>query len=193
MVRHFLNAILTIPLNVSLFLTTNNLLIINYKNKFFLIFIKPPIKLTFSADGVLLLSVNEFVYNKNFNNNKYKIKSLFHFYKFYFKNILENPGKSLKAKVDLKGVGFKASLVETSKGPFVKLLLGYSHPIFVKVPFTINISIIKPNKFFIVSNNKEDFDSFLSGLKRLKPKDSYKGKGFIFNGIIKKLKESKKI
>lgn len=80
-------------------------------------------------------------------------------------------------KLELQGVGYRASLV----GKNVQLLVGYSHPVVIEAPEGITFSVEK--EVITVTG----FDAYLVGqvaanIRKVRPPEPYKGKGIRYVG-----------
>jgi len=94
-------------------------------------------------------------------------------------------------KIILVGVGYRF-VSENKKSNILKLILGYSHSIFIKLPFEINIFYLKPSIIYLTSENFIKLNIISNFIKKFKAPEPYKGKGirFEYDNII--LKEGKK-
>jgi len=104
------------------------------------------------------------------------------------KNNLEGLSKGYRIALNLKGVGFKGSIINNK----LLLKLGYSHDILYDIPKNIIIKCPKQDQIVIFGINKIDVTSIAAKLKLLKKKDPYKGKGILFENEVIILKEGKK-
>jgi len=75
--------------------------------------------------------------------------------------------------LDIVGVGYRAEL----NGRKIVLNLGFSHPVEVSLPDGIDAKIEKQTRIVLSGIVKEDVGEFAAYLRRIKPPDSYKGKG----------------
>lgn len=114
------------------------------------------------------------------------IKDLLSFKTLLYNNI--NNKTVFKKKLELNGLGFKFLNVDKT----VDLKLGYSHLISVARPKIITKIAIKKKRITLESIDKIKLGNFANLLYKLRTYDSYKGKGFSFLNIKKKLKEIKK-
>lgn len=92
----------------------------------------------------------------------------------------------------LEGLGYSASV----SGDELDLKLGFSHPVKVKIPPDITVEIKKEkDKFFIKFKgiDKQKVGQFASEVRRIKPRDVYKLKGFRYIDEVVKVKPVKKI
>lgn len=80
----------------------------------------------------------------------------------------------------LKGIGFRIELKKTKTNQYLKIKLGYSLPIIIKIPNLILIKIPKNTRLILKSNNLLLLNKFFRFIKRLRLPDRYKGKGLFF-------------
>ena len=105
-------------------------------------------------------------------------------------NWLKNLEKPFKKQLLLKGLGFKAEVLNNSS--LLELKLGFSSLVKIKIP--------KEEVLVNVNNNiltLEGFDpvavgNFANKIRMLKVPDAYKGKGFWYKNEVRSLKEIKK-
>lgn len=88
----------------------------------------------------------------------------------------------------LKGIGFKLTIDDKN----LLFNLGYSHPIFLKLPQGVSLKVLKKTQLFIRSSSKDLLNTFCMKLNHLKKKDPYKGKGLIIEGKEPLLKIGKR-
>lgn len=91
--------------------------------------------------------------------------------------------------IELRGTGFKFEFFNF----FLKLKLGFSHDIKIKIYNSIKLILVKPTLLNIKHVDFQYLTEFCSKLKFLKKLDSYKGKGVCFKFDKKLLKEGKKV
>lgn len=101
-----------------------------------------------------------------------------------------NSGNTQKLKV--VGVGFRMSLIFKDFMNLLKLKLGYSHDIYVKVPLDLKVECPNPTLLYVSGSNKHAVQSFASLIRSLKTPEPYKGKGILFENEKILLKEGKK-
>jgi len=87
------------------------------------------------------------------------------------------------------GVGFRVESIEKN---LIKLKLGYSHFVFIKIPQ--HISVFAPKKTLLVlkSVDKQLLKEFCARIYSFKKPDIYKGKGILYKNQIIFLKKGKK-
>jgi large subunit ribosomal protein L6 len=96
--------------------------------------------------------------------------------------------KPIKDRLILEGVGFKV----WKKKQCLKLKLGYSAPVFLKIPSGIKISLYKQRKISISGLCTQYVRIFKHKLCSLKIPDAYKKKGIRIWGEVLKFKVGKK-
>jgi hypothetical protein len=110
-------------------------------------------------------------------------------FKLGFLKFIQNLNDKIIKKLILRGLGLKVSLQEDKK--ILELKLGYSHVIFIKIPQTISVSLLK-KRILIEGYNSVDVGNFAFKLKSLRLPNSYKAKGLWYNHEKIKLKIIKK-
>ena len=105
----------------------------------------------------------------------------------YFFSFFLSP---FKKSLVLNGLGFKAEVVGGGKS--IQFKLGFSCVITVKIPQDIISVKVDKNIIEIEGCSAQSVGNFTETIRRLKFPDSYKGKGFQFEGVQRVLKEIKK-
>ncbi|MEK7071569.1 MAG: 50S ribosomal protein L6 [Patescibacteria group bacterium] len=130
------------------------------------------------ADGMVTLAINR--------NDKF-VKSLWGTYASHIKNMIGGVEMPYQKKLILEGVGFKSEV----KGKELVLALGFSHPVVVKIPEGITVTVEK-NNISITGIDKELVGSFSAAVRALKKSEPYKGKGMRYEGEVIRRKQGKK-
>lgn len=102
--------------------------------------------------------------------------------------LVEGVGKPFSKNLEIHGVGQKAEL---SAG-VLKLYLGYSHPIFYKIPEGINITITDGTKLKVEGVSKQLVGQVAARIKHYRKVEPYKGKGVRIIGEFVRRLEGKK-
>lgn len=87
------------------------------------------------------------------------------------------------------GVGFRVESVEKN---FIKLKLGFSHFVLIKIPSYIKVCAPKKTLLVLKSVDKQLLKEFSSKIRSFKLPDIYKGKGILYKNQTVRLKEGKK-
>jgi large subunit ribosomal protein L6 len=90
-------------------------------------------------------------------------------------------------KLQVEGIGYR---VETS-GDTLKLSVGFSHPVELKIPEGISVAVEK-NIITVSGINKEQVGQFAADVRAVKKPEPYKGKGIRYEGEIVRRKQGKK-
>jgi len=164
-----------IPDYITLFyLNTKSILILKFKNK------------------ILVLSTHKF-YLTVIKNNLVSLNYL-NIFSLKLKFYLTEIESSISQKIELFGIGYKIFEITILTKKILLLKLGFSHPIFYKVPTKLKVFVIKHTQLCIV-----DCDSYfsiiqnLAVIKSFKKPDIFKGKGFRFSNEKIYLKLGKKV
>ena len=88
-------------------------------------------------------------------------------------NMVEGVTKGFERKLELVGVGYRASLL----GKNVNIALGYSHPILYPVPAGIKIDIKDQTQLTVSGIDKQLVGAVAAKLRSFRPPEPYKGKG----------------
>jgi large subunit ribosomal protein L6 len=91
-------------------------------------------------------------------------------------------------KLEIKGVGFRAVL----KGDVLDLALGYSHPVEVKIPEGITVTVAENTKLSVSGADKQMVGEITATIYSYFPAEPYKGKGVHILGQYVRRKEGKK-
>jgi len=107
-------------------------------------------------------------------------------------NMVTGTSKGFEKKLEIQGVGFKASL----QGKNLNLSLGFSHPILYPVPEGITVTISDPQGkkvnegtvILIEGADKQKVGAVAADVRAYYPPEPYKGKGVRYAGehIIRK-------
>tara|TARA_B100000427_G_scaffold138364_1_gene115111 strand:+ start:6822 stop:7355 length:534 start_codon:yes stop_codon:yes gene_type:complete len=89
----------------------------------------------------------------------------------------------------LQGIGYRVQ----KKGNNLEFSLGYSHPVLFKAPNGIEFNVEGQNKFTVSGIDNQIVGQVCAEIKRLRKKDSYKGKGIFFEGESIKKKQGKSV
>lgn len=100
-------------------------------------------------------------------------KSLHGLSRALINNMVKGVSEGFVRKLEIQGVGFKASIV----GKAVTLSLGYSHPVIYTIPEQIKVTIEENTKITIEGPDKQVVGLVASEIRSYYPPEPYKGKG----------------
>ena len=102
-------------------------------------------------------------------------------------NMVKGVSDGFEKKLEFEGVGYKANV----KGEELELNLGYSHPISIKIPAGLTVSVEK-NVIKIVGVDNELIGHFAAEIKSKRLPEPYKGSGIRYKGEVIRRKAGKK-
>ena len=103
-------------------------------------------------------------------------------------NMVKGVTEGYQQKLELQGVGFRMAV----QGKKINLALGFSHPVVVDVPEGLEAKIEENNVLTISGIDKQAVGQFTADIRKLKPVEPYKGKGFRYLGEHVRRKAGKK-
>jgi large subunit ribosomal protein L6 len=102
-------------------------------------------------------------------------------------NMVVGVTSGFKKELQIVGVGYKAE----NKGNNLVISVGYSHPVEFIPPAGITAKASKTGLIEIEGIDKELVGDVAAKIRRIRPPDSYKGKGIRYMGEVVKLKPGK--
>ncbi|WP_412031454.1 50S ribosomal protein L6 [Metamycoplasma buccale] len=103
------------------------------------------------------------------------------------KNMLIGVSEGYKKEIEIKGVGYKATL----KGKEIEIIAGYSHPVLLEVPSNLKLELPKPTNIIISGIDKQAVGEFAANLRDVRRPSPYSGKGIMYKDEIIRRKEGK--
>lgn len=124
-------------------------------------------------DGVLLVTRK---------NDSKTAKSLHGTVRRNLDNAIKGVHDTWQKKLELVGAGYRARI----EGNSLVLAIGYSHPVKIDPPEGVTLAV-GDNKITVTGVDKEKVGEITAVIRRVRPPDSYKGKGIrMENEIIRK-------
>lgn len=102
-------------------------------------------------------------------------------------NMVNGVTAGFEKQLELNGVGFRMAM----SGKKLTMALGFSHPVEMMIPEGLAVKI-ENNIMTIAGADKQKVGEFAAVVRKLKPVEPYKGKGFRYVGEKVRLKEGKK-
>ena len=103
-------------------------------------------------------------------------------------NLVAGVTKGFEDKLDITGVGYRASV----QGKNLQIALGYSHDVIYPIPEGIAIATPKPTEILITGIDKQKVGQVAAEIRGFQPPEPYKGKGVRYSGEYIFRKEGKK-
>jgi len=138
---------------------------------------KPIVEVSKNGDEVILTP----------KNDELETIALWGTYSSIIDNLIVGVNKGYEKKLIIEGVGYKAEV----KGDSVSMNLGFSHPVLVKIPSDIKVTVEK-DTMTITGINKESVGQFAANIRAYKKPEPYKGKGIRYSDEVVRRKEGKK-
>ncbi|MBM3183890.1 MAG: 50S ribosomal protein L6 [Chlamydiae bacterium] len=113
--------------------------------------------------------------------------SLYGLHRSLLKNQVIGVTEGFEVRLTLIGVGYRANV----QGSKLDLSVGFSHPTFVPIPKTIQVTIDKGTLIVIKGNDKGEVGQFAAAVRAVKPPEPYKGKGIRYENEYVRKKEGK--
>jgi large subunit ribosomal protein L6 len=127
------------------------------------------------------------------NNQRKRIKALQGTTLALIKQVLIETSAILYQKLKFIGVGYRTFDVQNFEKKLLMFKLGYSHPIYFKIPEDLKIFCLKLTKLFIYGNSYHSVTKVASSIQSYKLPEPYKGKGILYENEKIQLKKGKKI
>ena len=105
-------------------------------------------------------------------------------------NMIEGVCNGYSKELNLVGVGYTA---DASKGNYLLLNLGYSHPIYFQKPDSITFETPSATSIIIKGIDKQVVGQVAAKIRSLRKPEPYKGKGIRYSNEIVRRKAGKKI
>ena len=88
-------------------------------------------------------------------------------------NLVIGVTKGFKKSLEIQGVGYRASV----GGNTLNLLLGFSHPVDMKIPKGISVAVEGGTQLTVEGMDKQAVGQFAAEIRSKRPPEPYKGKG----------------
>ena len=102
-------------------------------------------------------------------------------------NMIVGVTEGYKKNLEIVGTGYRVQ----AKGSDLEFALGFSHPVSVKAPEGIVLTVDSPTKLSVSGINKQQVGEVAANIRKLRKPDPYKGKGVRYAGEIIRRKVGK--
>ena len=103
-------------------------------------------------------------------------------------NMVEGVTKGFEKRLELQGVGYRATL----KGTSLELSVGYSHPVTIEPRQGVSFEVPIPTQIVVKGIDKQAVGQLAAEIRRWRKPEPYKGKGIKYAGEKILRKEGKK-
>ncbi|VFP79329.1 50S ribosomal protein L6 [Buchnera aphidicola] len=94
-----------------------------------------------------------------------------------------------KKQLNLFGIGYRVIIKENN---ILKLYLGFSHPVFYKLPNSIKAVLLPQNEIILSGIDKQLVGQVAANIRSYRIPEPYKGKGIRYFNEVIRIKEAKK-
>jgi large subunit ribosomal protein L6 len=103
-------------------------------------------------------------------------------------NMVEGVTKGFEKKLEIQGVGYRATL----RGTDLELAVGYSHPVVMKPRDGISFEVPVPTQVVVKGIDKQQVGQIAAEVRKVRPPEPYKGKGIRYEGEYVRRKVGKR-
>jgi large subunit ribosomal protein L6 len=121
-------------------------------------------------------------------NDTQQARAMWGTYRALVAKLIEGVTKGYERKLEINGVGYRASL----QGKNLQLQLGYAHDIVYPIPEGVAIAVPKPTEIVITGIDAQKVGQAAAEIRAFRKPEPYKGKGVRYSGEFIFRKEGKK-
>jgi large subunit ribosomal protein L6 len=103
-------------------------------------------------------------------------------------NMVEGVTKGFEKRLQIQGVGYRASL----RGTSLELNVGFSHPVVKDAPAGITFEVPAPTQVVVKGIDKQQVGQIAAEIRKVRPPEPYKGKGIRYEGEYVRRKVGKR-
>jgi large subunit ribosomal protein L6 len=93
-------------------------------------------------------------------------------------NMVEGVTKGFEKRLEIQGVGYRASL----RGTSLELNVGFSHPVVMNPPDGIEFEVPSNTEVIVKGIDKQKVGQTAAEVRKVRPPEPYKGKGIRYQG-----------
>jgi len=103
-------------------------------------------------------------------------------------NMVEGVTTGFEKRLELQGVGYRASL----RGTDLELNVGFSHPVVIRPPQGISFEVPEATSVLVKGIDKQQVGEIAAQVRKVRPPEPYKGKGIRYEGEYVRRKVGKR-
>jgi len=103
-------------------------------------------------------------------------------------NMVEGVTKGFEKRLEIQGVGYRASL----RGTSLELNVGFSHSVVKDAPAGITFEVPAPTQIVVKGIDKQQVGQIAAEIRKVRPPEPYKGKGIRYEGEYVRRKVGKR-
>jgi large subunit ribosomal protein L6 len=144
-----------------------------------LVSIKGPLgELTRQLPPEILVNVEEAQVFILVNDDSKKTRALHGLVRTLLNNMVLGVDKKFEIDLQLKGVGYRC---QAGNGK-ITLSLGYSHPIILPLPTSVEVKVDANTNIKVLGIDKEEVGFIAAKIRSFRPPEPYNGKGVLYKG-----------
>ncbi len=93
-------------------------------------------------------------------------------------NMVEGVTKGFEKRLEIQGVGYRASL----RGTSLELNVGFSHTVVMDPPLGIEFEVPSQTELVVKGIDKQKVGQIAAEIRKVRPPEPYKGKGIRYQG-----------
>ena len=144
-------------------------------------------ELSHSVASPIQVSLEESTITVSRPNDEREARSLHGLTRTLISNMIVGVTEGYKKNLEIVGTGYRVQ----AKGSDLEFALGYSHPVAVKAPEGITLTVDSPTKVSVSGINKQQVGEVAANIRKLRRPDPYKGKGIRYAGEVIRRKVGK--
>ncbi len=102
-------------------------------------------------------------------------------------NAVQGVTEGYTRRLQIQGVGYRCAM----RGSNLELMLGFSHPVIFEPPEGITLAAPEPTRITVTGIDKQLVGQVAANIRKIRPPDSYHGKGVRYEGEFVRLKPGK--
>ena len=111
-------------------------------------------------------------------NDERESRSLHGLTRTLIANMVVGVTEGYSRSLEIVGTGYRA----VARGSDIELALGFSHPVLVKAPQGVTITVDGPTKLTVSGIDKQQVGEVAANIRKLRKPEPYKGKGVRYAG-----------
>jgi large subunit ribosomal protein L6 len=147
----------------------------------------PKGELTHTVASPIEVALEESTISVTRPNDERASRSLHGLTRTLISNLIVGVTTGYEKKLEIVGTGYRVQ----AKGSDLEFALGYSHPVAIKAPEGITLTVESPTKLSVSGIDKQQVGEVSAIIRKLRKPDPYKGKGIRYAGEIIRRKVGK--
>ncbi len=146
--------------------------------------------LEFKFDSRMKIEISDTQVIVSRNSDQKKSRELHGLTRSLINNMIIGVSEGYEKKMTLVGTGYTA---DASKGNFLLLNVGFSHPVYVQCPDSITVKTPQATEIVISGIDKQLVGQFSARIRQIRKPEPYKGKGIRYSDEIIRKKAGKTV